>query len=192
MTTIRKRCAMVFPEFQTDYNDYGEISLFSERSLKQTEKLFFETKDSFDGLLGLVVELNRTKELEKQISLQKTGIDVSIEESIKQLEYKYQQETKRMRQQLNADKEKLRLEIEKLDLQIKSQKKQFDEAFEEKLKCETLFQELIHHEFEVLKKYQQYVSNLPDFIKSFREYIIYCDIQKKAFAQINKYLAELI
>lgn len=192
MTTIRKRCAMVFPEFQTDYNDYGEISLFSERSLKQTEKLIFETNDSFDGLLGLVVELNRTKELEKQISLQKTGINVSIEESIKQLEYKYQQETKRMRQQLNADKEKLRLEIEKLDLQIKNQKKQFDEAFEENLKCETLFQELIHHEFEVLKKYQQYVSNLPDFIKSFREYIIYCDIQKKTFDQINKYLAELI
>ena len=181
MTAFKQKYAIYFPDFQSEDEDIKEVSLFSEKTLLRTEKMLVETHDTMGGLLGLIVELNRTHELGKQIEHLKHGLDVSIDEAKAQLKIKFEE-----------DKEKLRIDIENLHLKIKEKSSEFRDSFEESLKSEELFQELIKHELSIIKQYQTYISEIPENFKTYRQYIICCDVQKKALDQINKYLAEII
>lgn len=192
MTAFKQKYAIYFPDFQSEDEDIKEVSLFSEKTLLRTEKMLVETHDTMGGLLGLIVELNRTHELGKQIEHLKHGLDVSIDEAKAQLKIKFEEETERLKIQLEANKEKLRIDIENLHLKIKEKSSEFRNSFEESLKSEELFQELIKHELSIIKQYQTYISEIPENFKTYRQYIICCDVQKKALNQINKYLAEII
>ena len=192
MTTFKQKYAIYFPDFQSEDEDIKAVSLFSEKALLRTEKMLVESHDSMGGLLGLAVELNRTHELGKQIEHLKHGLDVSIDEAKAQLEIKLEEEAERLKIQLEADKEKLRIDIENLNLKIQEQSSKFKKSFEKSLRSEKLFQELIKQELSTIKKYQMFINNLPESFQCYREYLVCCDVQKKALDQINKYLAEII
>jgi hypothetical protein len=192
MTVSNQKYAMYFPDFQKNYNDSTEPNLFSENAICHTENLLAKTHESMDGLLGLVIQVNRTHQLEKQISLLEEGIDVSVEEAKKQFDLQLAAEAERLKIKLESDKKDLNIQIQKINIAAKEKSAEFSLSFEEVMKSEELFQKLIKNEFSTIKIYQQFVNKLPDNFQKDRRYIIYCDIQKKALDQINRYLAEIV
>lgn len=193
MVATKQKRAIYFPEFQVNAIDSKPPSLFSRESVLKTESLLIQTHNELGGLLGLVVEKYKTKQLEQQINILKQGVDVSCEEKERQLSIKFEEEVKRIQIRLEANKKKLRLDFERFSEEVLITAEAFELDFEKNVKTNQIFRELIQNQFDSIMKYKKFVDErIPSVFHHHREYIVYCDLQKKAIDQINLYLSELV
>ena len=196
MTDTKRNPAIYFPEFQTETGESKAVSLFSENSIRRMETQLSETHRSMGGILGLIVNLNRTRQLEKQIDSLKEGLDASLEQKKRQLAIQFEEHTKRIQAQVEAEKEKLKIEMEKVYAETASRASRFTLEYEKAVKNDAIFLSLIRDEEAVIATYQEYINNLPgdvaESLSHMKEYIVYCDVQRKSLDQINRYLAEMV
>lgn len=187
-----KKYAVRFPE--TDYEKGpGNISLFSERSLQKTEDTFLSVLDAASSVAKLVIQKNRTKELEKRLEIQKRALDSQTEDKKEQLRIKFYEEAQRMEKQLETKKVELELEFKKMKMELRQKDSGFQILFEEDIKTSKIFYNLVIKEREIIEKnIKPFIVSLEGDYSRRREYIKYCELERQSLNLVSEYLQRMI
>ena len=183
--------AIRFPDFQTvKYNQ--SISIFSEASIIRMTDTFLKTFDALGNLTEFVIQRNRTNELSKQLNAQKRVLNASVE-NLKELKrIEFEEYTKRLQAQLQFEKERLELETKKLILEASAKVNDFSISFEESMMSNQVLHNLIHTEANFLESVKGYIDDLANDYSQRKEYVVYCEMQRKSLNLVNQYMAEMI
>lgn len=187
----RNKYAIRFP----GYGNADSIlspDIFSETAVAAAEKTFLKTFHAFDSLTGFIIQKSRTIELEKQLTAQKRALDTEIEEGIEQLKNRYEEESKRLRLRTQQEKQEMDLELQRLKLETIEKAKDFSFSYEMYMKSNELFQKIIIREKAFIEETHKYIQLLEDDFSNRREYILYCDCERKSLELINRYLERMI
>lgn len=183
--------AIRFPEFG-DVSTKSSISIFSEEAVAITEKTFLRLFNALDSLTGFVIQKNRTSELEKQLEAQKQALDVEIDNKIDQIKTQYEEESKRLHIRLEQEKDDMDIEFQKLKIETVERAKDFSFSYEEYMRANVRFRKIITQEKTFLEEIHGYIEMLEDNFSNRKEYILYCDAERKSLELINRYLELLI
>lgn len=183
--------AVRFPAFQNT-NTASTVSLFSENAVASTEKVFFKTFNILDSLTGLVIQKSRTSELGKRLNMQKRALDVEIDNGIEQLKIQYEEESKRLQIKMRNVEQEMELELKKLKIETAKRAEEFSFSYEEYMKSNQLFKKIIIRQKSFLEEVQNYIELLGDDFSNRREYILYCDCERKSLELIDNYLKLMI
>ncbi len=170
----------------------SSLSMFSETAVTTTEKTFFKTFNALDSLTGFIIQKSRTSELGKQLNAQKCALSAEIDNGIEQLKIQYEEESKRLQLKIEQEKQELNLELEKLTLETSEKATEFSFSYEEYMKSNELFKKIITREKNFLEETHRYIELLGDDFSNRKEYILYCDCERKSLELINKYLKLMI
>lgn len=182
--------AIRFPDLQRV--DNTQISIFSERSISKTSNTFLKTFDALGSLTEYIVQKNRTNELSKQLNAQKRGLNAKIDNLKEQKEFEFEEYTKRLQTKLQFEKESMKLEFEKLKQEAIANINDFSISFEENMKRSQTLHKIISQEAQFLETIKVYIENLSEKYSQCKEYVVYCEAQRKSLDLINKYLSEMI
>jgi len=183
--------AIRFPGFG-DIGIKSSLSIFSEGAVSTTEKTFLRTFNVLDSLAGFVIQKNRTTELGKQLNAQKQALDAEIDNGIEQLRIQYEEESKRLQIRIEQEKKEMDLELQKLKFETAEKAKEFSFSYEEYIKSNKLFRRIITREKAFLEETHRYIEILSDDFSNRKEYILYCDCERKSLELINNYLKLMI
>lgn len=189
MTNVKY--AIRFPDFQT-VNHNQAISIFSEASIIKTTDTFLKTLDALGSLTEFVIQRNRTNELSKQLNAQKRSLDASVENLKEQKRIEFEEYTKRLQAQLKFEKERLELETKKLVLEASAKVNDFAISFEEHMMSNQVLHNLISDEAHFLESIKDYIDDLANDYVQRKEYVVYCEMQRKSLNLVNQYMAEMI
>lgn len=183
--------AVRFPAFQ-NINTASTVSMFSENAVASTEQIFFKTFNALDSLTGLVVQKSRTSELGKRLNAQKKALDVEIDNGIEQLKIQYEEESKRLQIKIKNAKQEMDIQLKKLKVETAKKAKEFSFSYEEYMKSNQLFKKIIIQQKSFLEEVQNYIELLGDDFSNRREYILYCDCERKSLKLIDEHLKLMI
>ncbi len=188
---IKKKYAVIFPEIQTVSNN-TPVSIFSEQTVGESVKTFSKTFDAFGNLLDYVEQKNKTKELGKQLSSKRAALDAGIESFREQKQIEFEQYSDRLRIQMENEKEAMKMDLERIRLEVSAQIADFSVSFEEAMKTNQLFMNLIRKEHQFLKETEAYIDILQNDFSQHKAYVMYCELRRKSFELIDTYLKEMI
>lgn len=183
--------AVRFPAFQ-NINMASTVSVFSKNAVESTKEIFFKTFNVLDSLTGLVIQKSRTSELGKRLNAQRRALDAEIDNGIEQLKIQYEEESKRLQIKIKNAKQEMDLQLIKLKVETAKRAEEFSISYEEYMKSSKLFKEIIIREKSFLEEVQNYIELLGDDFSNRREYILYCDCERKSLELIDKYLKLMI
>ena len=170
----------------------SSLSIFSETTVKTTEKTFFKTFNALESLTGFIIQKSRTSELGKQLNSQKRTLDVEIDNDIKQEKIQYEEEAKRLQLKIEQKKQEMDLELQRLALETSEKAKEFTFSYEKHIKSSELFKKIITREKNFLEETHRYIELFGDNFSNRKEYILYCDCERKSLELINNYLKLMI
>lgn len=183
--------AIRFPGFQNmDYNQ--STSIFSENSIIRTTNTFQKTFDALGSLTEFVIQKNRTNELSKQFDAQKRALDACIENLKEQKQIEFEEYTKRLQAQLRFKKESLELETKKLILEASTKVNNFSISFEESMMSNQVLHNLISTEAHFLESIKGYIDALANDYSHRKEYVLYCEMQRKSLDLVKQYMEKMI
>lgn len=182
--------AIRFPDLQRV--DNTQISIFSERSISKTSNTFLKTFDALGSLTEYIVQKNRTNELSKQLNAQKRVLNAKIDNLKDQKEFEFEEYTKRLQTKLQFEKDSMKLEFEKLKQEASAKINDFSISFEENMKRSQVLCKIINQEAQFLESIEDYIDNLADSYSQRKEYVVYCEMQRKSLDLVDKYMAEMI
>lgn len=188
---VRKKYAIRFPGMQYVERD-SSISIFSEEAIIETEYTFIKTFDALGSLLGLIAQREKTKELSEQLEVQKITLDEIVKNEKEQQKIKTEEYIKRLEYQLKSEQEAMNLEMKKMLLEIKEKMNTFSISFEEAVKNNQMLFGIIRKEKEILNKIQPYIELWAKDYSQRREYVRYCEMQRRSLKQADKYLNEMV
>lgn len=183
--------AVRFPGYG-NFDTKSPLSLYSETSVATTEKTFLKTFNALDSLAGFIIQKNRTSELGKQLNAQKHALDIEIENGIEQLKVQYEEESKRLHIRIEQEKQEMDIEFQKLKLETIEKAKEFSFLYESYMESNKLFKQIISREKTFLEEAHRYIEFLGDDFSNRKEYILYCDCERKSLELINSYLKLMI
>ena len=190
MITTRKY-AVRFPGLD-NLDTKNSINVFSEGRIITAEKTFFSVIDAASSIAELVVQKNRTKELGVRLSAQKEALDAEIKNKKEQLKIKYIEEAQRLKIQLATEKEEMDIEFRRMKIELAEKSRNFDFTFEECVRTNRIFYDIIVMQKKRLEKIQPFIKSLADDYSNRREYIKYCELERKSLNLIEQYLTLMI
>ena len=186
-----KKYAVRFPELDT-FRSQDNVSIFFEGRITNTEKTFFSVIDVASSLAELVVQKNNTKELGKQLAYKKQALDAEIDNKIEQVQIQYKEEAQRLKIQLKAEKETMKNEFRRMKVELATKSKEIDFAFEEYIKSNAIFFGIINREKAMIESIHPFIESLAEDYANRREYIKYCEIERKSLDLINSYIKAMV
>lgn len=183
--------AVRFSGFQETRAEAPHI-IFSESGIAAAAQIFRSVFDALDSLAGFVVQRNRTEELGKQLNAQKKALNADINSKTEQLRCQYEEELKRMRLKIVQEKKEMDFELQRLSMETAEKAKDFAFSYEEYMKSNKLFLQIIYKEKKFLEETQSFIDDLSDDYSKRKEYIVYCDLQRKSLELIDAYLKQMI
>jgi len=183
--------AVRFPGFE-NVNTKSSLSVFSENEIAKSENTFFKTFDLAYNLSDFVIQKNKTSELRKQLNAQKQALDVEIDNKIEQSKIQYEEESRRLQLRIEQEKKEMNLELKRLELETAKKAKDFSFSYEEYMKSNKIFRKIIIHEKAFLEETHRYIEFLGSDFSNRKEYILYCDFERKSLELINNYLKLMI
>lgn len=183
--------AIRFPDFLTVSHSQA-TSIFSEASIIKTTGTFLKTLDALGNLTEFVIQRNRTNEQSKQLNAQKLSLDASVENMKEQKRIEFEEYTKRLQAQLKFEKERLELEIKKLVLESSEKVNNFSISFEEHMMSNKVLHNLISAEEHFLESIKDYIDDLANDYARRKEYVVYCEMQRKSLNLVEQYMKEMI
>ena len=166
--------------------------LYSEQALHEVYDTLIENYDKFSGLLGYLIQCNRTNELQKQISVKERGLDQIVEEKRKQVDVSLSQEAERWQLWEKYEKERLTTEMERLHLEAAKVLSEFADQYELEMRENRILRELITYEIENIEQIKKFVFPLEKNCGTRREYIQCCDLLRRCTQRLSQYLHEMI
>lgn len=188
---IRDKYAIRFPGMQNFDRDSSE-SIFSEKAIIATKDVFLKTFVALGSLTGLVVQKSRTHELSKQLNIQKAALDEIVENQKEQKKIEFEEYTERLQVQLKFEKEKMELEMQEMVLEVSKKISKFSVSFEEEMRSNQILLRVVRNEQSFLSSIQPYIEFLSDDYSHRREYVLYCERQRKSLELVNLYLSKMI
>lgn len=183
--------AIRFPDLQ-DIKYNKSTNIFSEKSITETTNTFLKTFDVLGSLTEFIIQKNRTNELSKQLNAKKRVLDANIENFKEQQRLEFEEYTKRLQEKLKFEKEKLELETKKLILETNSTISDFSISFKENMKQHEILYNLICNEKKFLNSIKDYINDLSNDYSQRKEYVLYCEMQRKSLELVDQYMKELI
>lgn len=188
---VKEKYAIRFPEIQV--SEFPEsVSIFSEKGLEQTKRTFSQNFNLFQSLTNYVIQSNYTRELEKRINAKKEIIDDQVHQYQQQKQIEYEEYSKRLQEHLKTEKEKIELDFQRLSEETQTMVCQFSISSEEALRKSKIWLSIIQQEQDFLQITQKYTEVLKGDFSRRREYVLYCDAQRRSLVLIDKYLKEMI
>ena len=184
-----KKYAVVFPTIKTHVENLP-ANVSHKSCLAETKKTFSDTYDYLDGLLGYIVERNRTNELSKRLDAQKRVLDATLDNLVEQEKIKTAEEAKRLKSKLKVAKKEMLSQIEQLEIQAQDDTVVY--TVEEYIQENKIFRELINKEKIILDEIQPFINSLSNDLEHRRDYVQYCEMQRRSMDLINKYLYKTI
>lgn len=77
-------------------------------------------------------------------------------------------------------------------LEASTKANDFSVTFEEHMRNNKVFHKMIDEEARYLKSIKDYIENLDDDYSQRKEYVVYCEWQRKSLDLVNQYMMELI
>lgn len=183
--------AIRFPDLQSiNYNK--PTSIFSEDSIISTADTFIKTFDALGSLTEFVIQKNRTNELSKQLNAKKRALDANIDNLKEQKRIEFEEYTKRLQTQLQFEKESMELETKKMILEASASANDFSVTFEESMRNNKVLHNMIGIEAHFLESIKDYIESLADDYSQRKEYVVYCELQRKSLDLVNQYMMEMI
>lgn len=183
--------AIRFPDLQS-INDNKPVSIFSEDSVIKTTDTFIKTFDALGSLTEFVMQKNKTNELSKQLNAQKRVLDASIDNLKERKRVEFEEYTKRLQTQLQFEKESMQLDEKKLILEARTRANDFSVTFEESMRNNQILHNMISVEAHFLESIKDYIENLADDYSQRKEYVVYCELQRKSLDLVNQYMMEMV
>lgn len=168
------------------------LNIFSEDCICDAINTLSSVLNAAESLVGFIVQKNRTGELKKQISAQKDALDIEQENREEQLRIQYSEESNRMKIKLEAEKKRLELDFQRLQIEMAERSKKIEVSFEQDMRTNQLLYKIVLHEKEVIDNIKPYIEMLADDYSNRREYIKYCEIERKSLILINEYIEQMI
>lgn len=188
---FKRKYGIQFPEIQV-VQPLVPVSEFSERAIQETEDTFLKTFDLLHGLTNYVIQKNRTQELGKQLEAQRESLNAQVEHGIEQERLTFESYTRRLQIRLQSEKEQMELDIKRFARETSQKVKDFSMTVEEAIRENQLWMRMIERQQNFLISIQPYITQLETDYAHRREYIQYCDMQRKAFNYIDGYLKKMI
>lgn len=183
--------AIRFPDLQSiNYNK--PISIFSEDSIIRTADTFIKTFNAFGSLTEFIIQKNKTNELSRQLNAQKKALDASLDNQKKQKRIEFEEYTKRLQTQSQFEKESMELETKKLVLEASTRSNVFSVTFEESMRNNQILRNMISAEACFLNSIKDYIKNLANDYSQRKEYVVYCELQRKSLDLVNQYMKEMV
>lgn len=187
MTNVKY--AIRFPDLQSiDYK--VSISIFSEASIVETANTFINTFDALGSLTEYVIQ-KQNRGIIKTIEC-KRSLDASLDSLKEQKKIQFEEYSKRLQARLQNEKEQMKLEVEKLVLEASSKANEFSYNFEESMRSNQILRSMITTEVDFLNSIKGYIDNLADDCSRRKEYVMYCELQRKSLDLINQYMKEMV
>lgn len=158
----------------------------------KTEETFFSIIDVASSLAELVVQTNNTKELGKQLYYNEQALDAEIDNKIEQVQIQYKEEAKRLKIQLKTEKETMENEFHRMKVELAMKSKEVNFAFEEYLKSNEIFFGIISKEKAIIESMHPFIESLVEDYANRREYIRYCEIERRSLDTINSYIKAMV
>ncbi len=119
-------------------------------------------------------------------------MDAEIDNRIEQLKIQYIEESKRLQIKIKSEKQEMDLQLKKLKIETAKRAEEFSFSYEEYMKSNKLFKKIIIREKLFLEKAQSYIEFLGSDFSNRKEYILYCDCERRSLELIDKYLKLMI
>lgn len=188
---IREKYAIRFPGIQ-NIDKNPTTSLFSAKAITTATDTFHKTFDALGSLTGLVLQKARTHELSKQLNIQRTAIDEIVEDQKEQKKIEFEEYTKRLQVKLESEQKKMELEMKEMAFEVREKISRFSISFEEGMKSNQILLKIIRSEENFLNDTCPYIELLAEDYSQRREYVLYCEMQRKSFELVNLYLREML
>lgn len=186
----RKR-AIKFPDLQGGTGT-KTVKALSKDGMKKVFGIFLQCAELLGDVANLVVEKNRTHELEKRLNLEKEVLDAQIDSEMEQSKIETLEYAKRLQAIVKEEKAKIALAKQKIDEDMQMRTQTFEVDYENFMKTSVHFKKLIFQEKKFLEDTQEFIDKLENDYENRREYVLCCDLRKKALEQIEIYLKELV
>ncbi len=188
---LKKKYGIRFPEIRT-MEPLVPISVFSEQFVREAEDTFVQTFDVLHSLTNYVIEKNRTQNLGEQLNARRTALDTQMEQAVEQGRIALREYTEQLQIRLKAEKEQMELDVKALSVKVRQMVDECSVTAEEAIRENQLWLGMIQRQQNFLNSIQPYIEQLKDDYVRRKEYIQYCDMQRKAFGYIEGYLREMV
>ncbi len=188
---LKKKYGIRFPEIRT-MEPLVPISVFSEQFVREAEDTFVQTFDVLHSLTNYVIEKNRTQNLGEQLNARRTALDTQMEQAVEQGRIALREYTEQLQIRLKAEKEQMELDVKALSVKVRQMVDECSVTAEEAIRENQLWLGMIQRQQNFLNSIQPYIEQLKDDYARRKEYIQYCDMQRKAFGYIEGYLKEMV
>ena len=151
-----------------------------------------QTFDVLHSLTNYVIEKNRTQNLGEQLNARRTAFDTQMEQAVEQGRIALREYTEQLQIRLKAEKEQMELDVKALSVKVRQMVDECSVTAEEAIRENQLWLGMIQRQQNFLNSIQPYIEQLKDDYARRKEYIQYCDMQRKAFGYIEGYLKEMV
>lgn len=186
-----KKYAIRFPELDS-LRTQESLNIFSENRIIETQQTFSSVLNAAESLAGFIIQRNKTNELGKRISAQKEALDAEIENGTEQKKIRYVEESKRLKIRLENEKKEMELAFQRLMMEAVGQAKELEVSLEEFMQANRILYNIVLREKKILEDIQPYIGKLANDYSNRREYIKYCEIERKSIELINEYMNQMI
>lgn len=187
----KQKCAIKFPGLQGGAG-ISTVKALSKKGMKKVFGIFLDCADLLGNVANLIVEKNRTHELEKRLNLEKEVLDAQIDNKMEQSRIEALEYAKRLQSIVKEEKEKIELAKQKIDEEMRMKTQTFEVDYENFMRTSIYFKELIFREKKFLEETQEFIDIIEADYENRKEYVLCCDLRKKALEQIEIYLKELV
>lgn len=188
---LKRKYGIRFPEIRT-MEPLVPISVFSEQFVREAEETFVQTFDVLHSLTNYVIEKNRTQEFGEQLNARRKALDTQVEQAVEQEQIALREYSEQLQIRLKAEKKQMELDVKALSVKVRQMVDECSVTTEEAIRENQLWLEMIRHQQDFLNSIQPYIEQLKDDYARRKEYIQYCDMQRKAFGYIKGYLKEMV
>lgn len=158
----------------------------------KTEETFFSIIDVASSLAEFVVQKNNTKELGKQLVYKEQALDAEIDNKIEQVQIQYEEEAKRLKIQLKTEKKIMNNEFQRMKVELAMKSTEINFTFEGYLKSNEIFIGIIDKEKTIIDSIHPFIESLAEDYANRREYIRYCEIERRSLDIINSYIKAMV
>lgn len=188
---FKRKYAIRFPDIQAAHSIKPD-SIYSMPSIQETVQTISRSFDLLHSLTNYVIEKNRTLELEKQLDAKREALDAQIELKIRQERLTLEAYSEQLQIRLQSEKQQLEIEIKRFNIETSQKLSELSLTVEEAIRESHIWLRMIQHQYDFLTSIQPYIKQLESDYSHRKEYIMYCDMQRKALNRIEDYLKKII
>lgn len=188
---FKRKYAIRFPDFQVPRSIKPD-SIYSMPSIQETVQTIKGSFNLLHSLTNYVIEKNRTLKLKKQLEAKREALDTQIEQKIQQERLTLEAYSEQLQIRLRSEKQQMEIEINRFKIETSQKCSELSLTVEEAIRESHIWMQIIQHQYDFFISIEPYIKQLESDYAHRKEYILYCDMQRKALNRIEDYLKKIV